>query len=169
MNPNAAIRAYLGALGTHPVTTLVATVGGTTAVGLALLGVLEASSQPLPTASGGGGGGGNNEDNAADGNEGPPRPARPASGAAAPALTWEQARLRAMIENAKQSSWRENLDNATLAQERFMLPGRDHGEVPAFVRKIDERSEELLRQDERRLEREAERSRRRKVTRTKMW
>mmetsp|Transcript_54095 Transcript_54095/g.131298 ORF Transcript_54095/g.131298 Transcript_54095/m.131298 type:complete len:207 (-) Transcript_54095:79-699(-) len=46
--------------------------------------------------------------------------------AAKPAMTMERARLQAMIENAQQSSFQENIANATFAQERFMLPGRYH-------------------------------------------
>ncbi|KAG7349032.1 hypothetical protein IV203_011629 [Nitzschia inconspicua] len=44
-----------------------------------------------------------------------------------PPMTIEQARLRAMIENAQQSSWQQNLDNALVAQEKFML-GNERGE-----------------------------------------
>jgi hypothetical protein len=47
-----------------------------------------------------------------------------ASLAKKPVMTMERARLQAMIENAQESSWRENIANATFAQERFMLPGR---------------------------------------------
>lgn len=63
------------------------------------------------------------------------------------ARTLREAQLQAMIENAASSTWQENLDNAMQAQTRFMLPNRRHSE-PAFVRKIDERSREILRQDE---------------------
>lgn len=56
----------------------------------------------------------------------------------------EEMRLRAMVENALKSSWKENLENAFHAQERFMLPGRDHGKDPNFVRKIDKRADQLM-------------------------
>ena len=60
-------------------------------------------------------------------------------------LSFEEARLQAMIENAQKSTWQENLDNAMKAQERFMLPNRTH-ETPAFVEKIDRRSREIVRE-----------------------
>jgi hypothetical protein len=56
----------------------------------------------------------------------------------------DELRLQAMVENALKSSWKENLDNAYQAQERFMLPGRDHGKDPQFLRKIDRRVKELM-------------------------
>ncbi|CAB9514150.1 expressed unknown protein [Seminavis robusta] len=60
----------------------------------------------------------------------------------------EELRLRAMVENALNSTSRENLDNAFHAQERFMLPGRDHGGDPKFVTKIDRRCDELMKQQQ---------------------
>lgn len=63
------------------------------------------------------------------------------------ARTIKEAQLQAMIENAHNSTWQENLDNAMQAQKRFMLPNRRHSE-PAFLKKIDERSREILREEE---------------------
>uniref|UniRef100_A0A7R9WQK8 Uncharacterized protein n=1 Tax=Craspedostauros australis TaxID=1486917 RepID=A0A7R9WQK8_9STRA len=63
-------------------------------------------------------------------------------------MTPEEARVRAMIEQAKESTWQENLDRAFAAQDRFMLPGRDFGSSPKFVKQIDERSQQLLQKDE---------------------
>lgn len=60
----------------------------------------------------------------------------------------EELRLQAMVENALKSSWKENLENAYQAQERFMLPGRDHGKDPKFVRKIDRRVNEVLKKQD---------------------
>lgn len=60
----------------------------------------------------------------------------------------EELRLQAMVENALKSSWRENLDNAFDAQTRFMLPGRDHGNDPEFLQKIDQRVAEKLKKQE---------------------
>ena len=70
----------------------------------------------------------------------------------------EEFRLQAMVENALQSTWKENLDNAFDAQERFMLPGRfnnnnknQQGEdQPKFAQKIEQRCEELWKQQEKR-------------------
>jgi hypothetical protein len=56
----------------------------------------------------------------------------------------EEFRLEAMVENALKSSWRENLNNAFQAQERFMLPGKEHGKDPKFIRRIDRRCDELM-------------------------
>jgi hypothetical protein len=67
--------------------------------------------------------------------------------------------VRAMVQNAKESSWRENLSNAIMAQERFVLPERhparsrdtdieERGETKQasprdlFMKKIGERLEE---------------------------
>jgi hypothetical protein len=61
-------------------------------------------------------------------------------------MSQDEARLRAMIEHAKESNWKENLDNAVQAQEHFMLPGRS-GAQPKFADKIDDRSQEMIRED----------------------
>mmetsp|Transcript_32772 Transcript_32772/g.33123 ORF Transcript_32772/g.33123 Transcript_32772/m.33123 type:complete len:151 (+) Transcript_32772:2-454(+) len=58
-------------------------------------------------------------------------------------MTIEEARLIAMLENAKESSWQENVENAVDAQEHFVLPGRQRN-VPKFMDKIDQRSFEIL-------------------------
>jgi hypothetical protein len=62
-------------------------------------------------------------------------------------MSQEEARVRAMIEHAKESDWKENLDNAVQAQEHFMLPGRSGGGQPKFADKIDDRSQEMIRED----------------------
>ena len=62
-------------------------------------------------------------------------------------VTRNEAQLAAMVENAKKSSWQENLHNAADAQHRFMLPGRDvddGNDTPEYVKNIDKRSEEIL-------------------------
>lgn len=83
-------------------------------------------------------------------------------------LTIEQARLRAMIENAQQSTWQQNLDNALVAQEKFML-GNERGEkAPAFMKKIEARSQELMQEAEQQRQLEMEKEKKRKVT-TKIW
>ena len=62
----------------------------------------------------------------------------------------EEMRLQAMVENALKSSWQENLSNAFDAQERFMLPGRDHGGDPKFLKKIDKKADEMLKKQTKR-------------------
>lgn len=59
-------------------------------------------------------------------------------------MSFEEARLIAMLENAKESSWQENLENVADAQERFILPSRQGGDVPDFMKQIDQRSVEIL-------------------------
>lgn len=83
-------------------------------------------------------------------------------------LTLEQARLRAMIENAQQSTWQQNLDNALVAQEKFML-GNERGEKsPAFMKQIEARSQELMQQAEEQHKLDLEKEKKRKLT-TRMW
>jgi hypothetical protein len=72
-------------------------------------------------------------------------------------VTPNEAQLAAMLENAKNSSWRDNLRNAADAQGRFMLPGRevdDDDGAPEYVRRINARSREILRDEGERRERE---------------
>ena len=61
-------------------------------------------------------------------------------------VTRNEAQLSAMVQNAKNSSWQENLRNAADAQERFMLPGRnvDDDKVPEYISNISKRSEEII-------------------------
>lgn len=58
-------------------------------------------------------------------------------------ISRDEALVRAMIENAKDSSWKENLNNAVQAHERFMLPGRPT-EEPEFLDKVAKKSEKIL-------------------------
>lgn len=68
-------------------------------------------------------------------------------------VSLEEAQLTAMLENAKNSTWQENLRNASDAQDRFMLPNEDDGiGTPEYVKKINDRSQEILRDEERRRE-----------------
>lgn len=79
-------------------------------------------------------------------------------------MTMEEARLAAMVENARKSSWKENLDNALQAQDQFMLPGQF--EKPEFMDKIDKRGLEIMKSQHDRIERQEEEKR--KET-TKFW
>jgi hypothetical protein len=78
-------------------------------------------------------------------------------------MSHEQARLRAMIENAKESTWQENLENAAKAQANFMLPGRSK-EVPDFMANIEQRSMDIMKKQQEEMERE----KKRKIT-TRIW
>lgn len=76
-------------------------------------------------------------------------------------VTPQEAQLVAMLENAKNSSWQDNLRNAADAQARFILPGRDVDEgkeTPEYIQKIVDRSEEILKEDKARMEKEIEES-----------
>mmetsp|Transcript_25825 Transcript_25825/g.39676 ORF Transcript_25825/g.39676 Transcript_25825/m.39676 type:complete len:161 (-) Transcript_25825:2860-3342(-) len=67
-------------------------------------------------------------------------------------LTQDEAVLRAMIENARESTWEQNLSNALHAHERFVLPGhRDNEEDPKYVQQILQRSDELMDKQQRQL------------------
>ena len=80
-------------------------------------------------------------------------------------MTMDEARLIAMLENAKESSWQQNLENAVQAKEQFMLPGRHSREVPKFMDEIDERSVEILKNQHKMIDK----ARMRKPTSTKFW
>lgn len=67
-------------------------------------------------------------------------------------LSLEEAQLTSMLENAKNSTWQEHLRNASDAQDRFMLPNEDGIGTPEYVKKINDRSKEILRDEERRRE-----------------
>lgn len=79
-------------------------------------------------------------------------------------MSMEEARLIAMLENAKESSWNENLENAVDAQEQFMLPNAQR-DVPDFMSKIDDRSKEILKNQHSKIDQE----RGKKQTTTKYW
>jgi hypothetical protein len=87
-------------------------------------------------------------------------------------LTPEAARVRAMIDNAKESTWRENLSNAAEAHRHFVLPpghvnnnpGKTSRETSNLLRNIEKRSEKLLYEQQKELERQSKR----KLT-TRFW
>ena len=79
-------------------------------------------------------------------------------------MSAEEARLRAMVENAKESTWKENLDNAAAAHANFMLPGRSNG-MPDFMANIDRKSQEILKEDQNRIAKE----KLRRDTVTRFW
>ncbi|CAJ1961747.1 unnamed protein product [Cylindrotheca closterium] len=79
-------------------------------------------------------------------------------------MSMEEARLIAMLENAKESSWNQNLENAVDAQEQFMMPGRQR-DVPDFMSRIDERSHEIMKNQHATIDKE----KMRKETNTKYW
>ena len=61
-------------------------------------------------------------------------------------LSIQEAHFRAMVENAKESTWRENLEIAAMAQEQNMGQG-DRRATSSFWKKIDYKSQQILRQD----------------------
>jgi len=61
-------------------------------------------------------------------------------------VTAQQAMLQAMIENAKSSTWEENLQNAAIAQKNFMIPPsheKESRESVDLTKKILKRKSEL--------------------------
>lgn len=85
-------------------------------------------------------------------------------------VTPREAQLAAMLETAKNSTWKQNLENAADAQERFMLPGRISGNgegTPEYVKRIDERSDEILREES--VRREKERLNAKDPLKTQFW
>eukprot|EP00536_Pseudo-nitzschia_multiseries_P008086 jgi/Psemu1/19558/gm1.19558_g len=74
-------------------------------------------------------------------------------------LSPEEAKLMAMVEHAKESSWRENIQTAVNAQEQFMVPGRRPRETNSnFLENMEERTHEILRKQRQRREKEEERT-----------
>lgn len=66
-------------------------------------------------------------------------------------LSTREAHFRAMVEDAKESSWRENLETAAMAQEQSMMTHGNNADPVAlsrFLTKIDARSRKLLSEDQ---------------------
>jgi hypothetical protein len=77
-------------------------------------------------------------------------------------MTSDEAMLHAMIENAKTSTWQENIENASMAQSRFMLPGStssgdEKDRHDRFINDITHRRDEIMEQEEARKKEEKER------------
>lgn len=77
-------------------------------------------------------------------------------------VTKDEAMLRAMIENAKTSTWQENIENASMAQSRFMLPGStssgsEKDRQDRFINDISQRRDEIMEREEARKRKEKER------------
>jgi len=58
-------------------------------------------------------------------------------------MSIKEARLQAMLENAKENSWQRNLEIAAEAQDRFMIPN-GRRDAPEFMNDIDKKSTEIL-------------------------
>ena len=110
------VRLFLRRLDSHPLSTTFVTVGGFTTAGVISWSVMEFLEEGSP-----------NIDHASQ--------KQP--------MSLEEARLRAMVENAQASNWKKNLDNAAEAQAQFMLPGRPM-KKPDFMEEIDKRSLEIM-------------------------
>ena len=113
---------------THPKTMSMALLGGSALAGFVLFRIID---------------GGGNDDGRRDANQ---------------KMSQSEARLIAMLENAKESSWQENVSNAMDAQEQFMLPGRNRKE-PKFMERIEQRSMEILRNQHKKIDDEKRRKR----------
>lgn len=58
-------------------------------------------------------------------------------------MSQQEALLRGMVQDAIESSPRENLQNALEANERFMLPGRP-AERPSFLNKAEANGRKIM-------------------------
>lgn len=66
-------------------------------------------------------------------------------------LSTREAHFRAMLEDAKESTWRDNLETAAMAQEQIMMAHGSNADpvaVSRFLTKIEARSRKLLREDQ---------------------
>jgi hypothetical protein len=63
-------------------------------------------------------------------------------------LSHNEAMLAAMLENARNSSWRENLDNAVEAHEHFMLGSESRDYPKELVGRIRERCDDIMKKSE---------------------
>ena len=118
---NQAHRLLLQYAGSHPGTSTLAMLGGTTVGGIVLLNVGEI------------GNGLNNNNTCRDPKE---------------KMSIEEARFIAMVKNAKESSWRENIERAAIPHDRFMLP-----DCPKFMGKIERLSMEIMKNQHEKIDR----------------
>ncbi len=63
-------------------------------------------------------------------------------------LSTQEAHFRAMVEEAKESTWRENIEIVAMAQEHSMMMSEgDQRRVSSFMKKIDDRGQQILHRD----------------------
>ena len=143
---------------THPITFMSATLGVSVVVGLACLGVVEGKMEQNRQLSEG--------DRQKIGIR-----TSPATANGARQISQEEARVRAMIENAKESDWRQNLSNAIEAQHHFMLPpeSKRNLDKPEFLKKIDRRTEQMMIIQREELSQQDQNQKLRKQHTTKYW
>ena len=70
-------------------------------------------------------------------------------------ISTEQARIIAMVKDAKESTWRENLEKVAVSQDNFMAAGRK-SDSSKFMIRIDQRSMEILKKQHEKIDREME-------------
>lgn len=64
-------------------------------------------------------------------------------------MSQDEAMVRAMIQNAQSSTWQENVENAVMAQERFVLPGRGNSQdQERFLQDISKKRNEIMRKQQ---------------------
>ena len=61
-------------------------------------------------------------------------------------MSSNRAMVNAMVENAKSSSWRENLENVSAAQDRFMFGS--NASPHSLMKRITSRADDLMRSRE---------------------
>eukprot|EP00536_Pseudo-nitzschia_multiseries_P007528 jgi/Psemu1/18148/gm1.18148_g len=123
------LRLFVTAVDTHPVSMAIATVGTTTMAGATLLAATDRHGRGAQQQQ---------QHHQQQQQQAQRRP-----------LTPNEARFRAMIEHAQQSTMRERWETVAMAQEQLLRQGTKENEEKAseFVRTIRARSNELLRKD----------------------
>ena len=155
----------------HPITFMTTTVGASVVLGLVCLGVVERRMEDNLQLT--------NEEkemigigakSSSTGNCGDTSRQQQRS------ISREEARVRAMIENAKESDWKQNLSNAIEAQHQFMLPAESKRSMdkPEFIKKIDRRTDEMMKlqeeeEDEELLLEQRQINSKRESTSTRFW
>ena len=138
------VRWFLRTLDKHPVSLSVATVSGFALLGIVTWNIIERQQEDSSSLF--------------------DHPSTTTNSKKQQPMSLEAARLRAMIENAKESNWKENLDNAAAAHANFMLPGRDNG-IPEFMANVDKKTQQIIKEDQNRIEKE----KLRRATGTRFW
>ena len=159
----------------HPITFMTTTVGASVLLGLVCLGVVEKRMEDNLQLT--------NEEKdmigiggkSSSGNGGDLSRKTSARQQQHRSISREETRVRAMIENAKESDWKQNLSNAIEAQHQFMLPAESKRSMdkPDFIKKIDRRTDEMMKlqeeEDEELLLEQRRRDSKRESTSTRFW
>ena len=122
----------------HPISFITTTVGASVVAGLICLNIVEKRMEENPQLT--------IEDKEQIGYDVQTQQPRRRTTTSTTQISRETARVRAMIENAKESDWKQNLSNVIEAQHQFMLPNDSKKSLqqPDFIKKIDRRTDEMM-------------------------